>query len=99
MFNWLRTAFSRARDARERSEIAARVDQLEMEWHDVLDKLRAREERERKRKRSEVVRAAADEDCGCGDASAQNTLPIDPLKRDLWAGARAKFSANSRKVQ
>lgn len=95
MFNWLKTAFSRARDARERSEIAHRVDQLELEWNDVLDKLRAREERERKRKRADVAAAAAP--CGdCGDQAFAPPVQNDPLKGDLWSGARAKFSGNRR---
>ena len=95
MFNWLRNAFSRARDAAERSEIAHRVDQLEFEWHDVLDKLRAREERERKRKKSEVVAAAAPcDDCGPEEAA---TAPgsADPLKLDMW-GAMQKARAGQR---
>ena len=97
MFNWLRNAFSRARDSAERSEIAHRVDQLEFEWHDVLDKLRAREERERKRKKTEVVAAAAPcDDCGPEEAAPS----ADPLKLDMWnAMAKARVSQRGGRVQ
>lgn len=92
MFNWLRNAFSRFRDARERSEIAARVDQLELEWGDVLDKLRAREERERKRNRQKVVASAAEDCVDCGPEAGNPGIASDPMKGDLWAQGRSLFS-------
>ena len=96
MFNWLRSAFSRARDARERSEIAARLDVMELEWHDVLDKLRAREERERKRKRTEVAQAAQADCVDCGPEAPAAAAAGDSLKMDLWAARAAKLNPRVR---
>jgi len=92
LFNTFRTAL----------ELARRVEELErtttavvMEWGDVLDKLKAREERERKRKRSQIL--AEPEDCvDCGPPATPDAVQAD--KMSLWSAARQKSVGNGRRA-
>ena len=84
-------------------ELARRVEELErtttqvvLEWGDVLDKLKAREERERKRKRSAVEANLAD--CtDCGDKAGGSAAAPDngEMKLALWGEMRRRNGSKS----
>lgn len=91
MFDWLRSALDRGRAAMEVKQIAARMDQIEFEWTDVLDKLKAREDRERKRKKTDVVQATYE----LADGPTEVPVPNHPgPKVELWKRARKNRSAS-----
>lgn len=72
---------------RKGEELAHSVDMVEMEWNDVLDKLKARDERERKRRRAAVAQEP-------DEAPAAPPLASGGTgKSELWARLRAQREA------
>lgn len=79
LINTLRTALDLAARVQE---VERQCDGVLREWTDVLDKLKAREERERKRKRTALGVDTSADCADCGDKTSPTAVPGEKL--ELW---------------